>query len=157
MCSGKTTLGRHIAKIKKMSYYDTDKMVVDYAKKSIANIFNDDGEKYFRVLESDMLKTLKDVKNSVISCGGGVVLDESNVRLLREISTIVYLHASVDKIYQNLGKSNNRPLLQGEDAKAKISDLLAVRKPIYMKSCHIAIDVTDFSIEKSIAMILKLI
>ena len=157
MCSGKTTLGRRIAKRKGLSHYDIDRMIINHEGKSITDIFDEHGERYFRMLESDMVVALKDTKRSVISCGGGVVLNEENMRILREISLVIYLHMSSDKIYRHLGSGTHRPLLLGDDTETKIDSLLEIRKPLYMKHCHIAVDVTDFNIDESVALILGLL
>ena len=157
MCSGKTTLGRNIARLKNLSHHDTDKMIINHEGKSITDIFDEHGEKYFRTLEAAMIESLKNVKGSVISCGGGVVLNEANMQILREISVVIYLHMSPEKIYERLGRNNNRPLLTGEETESKISGLFESRKPLYMKYCHKAVDVTDFSIEESVALILGMI
>jgi len=160
MGSGKTTIGKRISEIKNLAFYDIDAMIVDEAQKSIADIFDEFGEAHFRLLETNMIKSLKSVKNAVISCGGGAALFDENIRILREISTVVYLQASVDKILANLESLENedtRPLLLGSEPKAKVERILKIRKPIYMKSCHISVDVTKFNVDEAALKLLGLL
>ena len=141
MGTGKSKIGKRLAKKLGMSYLDTDELIEEREKDSISAIFKKKGEKYFRRLETKVVKEVALLDNFVISTGGGVVLREGNIRLLKKNAFIVCLFASPEIILKRTKGDDNRPLLGVSNQKKRIEELLALRKPYYEKA--------DFSVDTS--------
>ncbi|MFI3212465.1 MAG: shikimate kinase [Eubacteriales bacterium] len=132
MGCGKTSVGIRLSYKVKMTFFDTDKLIENKEKTSITEIFATKGEAEFRNMENLCIKDLlKEKSNHVISVGGGLPIQEQNRALLQELGTVIYLKANVDTIYERVKHDTARPLLQGEDPKGKIAELLAKRENIY--------------------------
>lgn len=140
MGAGKSTVGRHCAERLGRNLVDTDDLVEAGAAKSIAAIFAEDGEARFRELERT---AVADVCASpaplVIACGGGVVLDPGNRRLLRDAGFVVWLHAPAAVLASRVGRGEDRPLLRG-DPVGTLARLDKLREPAYEASAHCRID-----------------
>jgi shikimate kinase len=134
MGTGKSKIGRRLAKKLRMSYLDTDELIEERGKDSIPAIFKKRGEKYFRRLETKVVKEVALFDNYVISTGGGVVLREGNMRALKKNAFIVCLFASPEVILKRTEGNENRPLLEVNNQKKRIEELLALRKPYYEKA-----------------------
>ena len=133
MGAGKTTVGIKIAKKSGRRWYDTDEVIAQkYGK--ITDIFVKKGEPYFRDLETKTVKKLSANDNLVISVGGGLVLREENVAILKQSGIIVYLRATKQTLLYRLREDSTRPLLQGENLADKLDGLLSTRAPIYEKA-----------------------
>ena len=131
MGSGKSTYGRLIANKLGYSFVDTDNYIEKKEGRSISDIFTDDGEEYFRSLETEVLRELMQAKEpQVLSLGGGTPLRECNRELMKDGYTI-FLNITADDAYERLKDDSERPLLQVADPKAKIAELLFFRNPIY--------------------------
>ena len=141
MGTGKSKIGKRLAKKLGMSYLDTDELIEEGEKDSISAIFKKRGEEYFRRLETKVVKEVALLDNFVISTGGGVVLREGNIRLLKKNAFIVCLFASPEVILKRTKGDDNRPLLGVNNQKKRIEELLAFRKPYYEKA--------DFSVDTS--------
>lgn len=139
---GKTTIGKKLAEILDYYYFDSDVEISDYAKKNIAQIFEDHGEKYFRKLEKDIVTNLVQRKEKmVISLGGGVFINDKIRKILLENSTVIWLDANLETIMSRTKNSKDRPTLTNSPNKRKfLSDLLVKRNKIY-KEANIKIDV----------------
>jgi len=142
MGTGKSKIGRRLAKKLGMSYLDTDELIEKREKDSISAIFKKRGEEYFRRLETKVVKEVALLDNFVISTGGGVVLREGNIRLLKKNAFIVCLFASPEVILKRTEGNENRPLLEVNNQKKRIEELLTLRKPHYEKA--------DFSVDTSV-------
>lgn len=131
MGTGKSGVGRILAK--KLSYIliDSDAEIEKEQKMSITDIFKQHGEAIFRDIESDIIKRLSDMENVVISTGGGAVLRESNIENLRKKGVIVCLTASPETILRRVEHSNERPLLHVDNPLQKIKELLNSREQYY--------------------------
>lgn len=141
MGSGKSTIGVRLSYKMKTPFIDTDKYIENKQKKSISEIFAESGEGFFRGLETETLKALLQEKGIyIISVGGGLPVREENRRLLKELGTVIYLKASADELYERLKGDTERPLLQCEDPKQKISDLLTAREAFYEEAAHMIIE-----------------
>lgn len=148
MGSGKSTLGVRLSYKMRTPFIDTDKYIENKQKTSISEIFADKGEAYFRDLETETLKALKAEKTAyIISVGGGLPVREENRKLLKELGTVIYLRASADELFERLKGDTDRPLLQCEDPKKKIQDLLTAREAFYEDAAHMIIDVDGKDIE----------
>jgi shikimate kinase len=134
MGTGKTTVGRSLAKKLQMRLVDVDEEIEKAQGMSINDIFSTHGEQRFREMETAMIKKLSRDKNIIISTGGGAVLREENMEALRENGIIFCLGAGVETILKRTSRSQNRPLLRGENPKGKITELLAARKAFYEKA-----------------------
>ncbi len=155
MGSGKTTIGRSLSQALGMAFIDMDHEIEKQEDKTIKDIFQLDGEKYFRNLETEFLKIRMDDKNIILSTGGGVILKEENRELLSRIGTIVLLHAEIEHIVNNIRDDEarkNRPLLHEEDYIGKIKRLYNEREERYLNSADLIVktsgrDVVDIAEE----------
>ncbi len=144
MGAGKTTVGQALAGMLGWSLVDTDQMIEEVAGMSISRIFETQGEAAFRELETAVLKNLSNrTENLVISVGGGLPLREENRTLLRQLGTVIYLRVQPDTVLCRLKGDTTRPLLQGENVKERVSELLAYRGPIYEAASHEIVDVDE--------------
>ena len=137
MGSGKSTIGRKLAKLLEYSFVDTDSVIEEDQSCSVAEIFKYGGEECFRKMETRLLQKLKNVENSVIATGGGIVLREQNQRLLQEIGKRVYLNVPQEELQQRLTKDRNRPLLKKKDPKTVIQKMMKERVLLYEQAEYI--------------------
>ena len=144
MGSGKTTVGKVLADFLGCPFLDLDDLVVKKAGKSITDIFAQDGEAAFRLLEAQVLrKTVEKYteNTAVLALGGGAVLAPASAALLRDKTVCIYLRATLDTLLQRLdGETAGRPL--ADDA---LASRLAEREPIYEETAHVIIDTDGLS------------
>lgn len=145
MGSGKSAVGRLVAKRLRFQFVDTDRLIVERAGMPIAEIFAQHGEEHFRDLETAVIESLEHVRRGVIATGGGVVVRERNHAILARLGFVVWLTASEDAIFDRVSRNDKRPLLQTEDPCATIRDLLAARRPLYESAAQFTLDTTSFS------------
>ena len=131
MGAGKTTIGRHLAKKLKLKFVDLDAEIERSCGADIAWIFDVEGEDGFRKRESFLLDELTNQPDVVLATGGGAVLNPENRRMLSSRGVVIYLKASVDQLYQRTRHDKKRPLLQVDDVRQTIEDLLKKRDPLY--------------------------
>jgi shikimate kinase len=135
MGSGKSTLGKQLASIMGWSFTDLDRSIENQEKRSIPQIFEQEGEPAFRKLESALLKKNLEKKNCIIAIGGGAPCQPGNIELIREKSVSVYLKVSIPQLVSRLASSATpRPLLKGKSApeiRIFITELLKAREPYY--------------------------
>ena len=132
MGCGKTATGRALAKELNYRFIDTDNLIEQQNGMTVANIFAQKSEAFFRQQETDLLKQLHGADNSVIATGGGIVLSEENRVLLKNLGTVVYLKAAPEELYKRLNNDNTRPLLNKNTNKlTEIKKLLKLRQPLY--------------------------
>ena len=144
MGSGKTTIGKLLAKTMEMKFVDIDKIIEATEKKSINDIFKEKGRIYFRDLEREIILQESSRNNCVIATGGGSILDNENVKSLQETSFIVFLDASIECLYLRLKDNTTRPILNGaEDKKQLIEELLEKRKFLYQISANFTINIDE--------------
>lgn len=142
MGTGKSSLGRLIAKKTGRRFVDTDHLIVESQGREISTIFKENGEEHFRQIETSTLETLKPFSGLVIATGGGIVTRPENVPLLQKQGFVVWLQADEEEIFRRVSRNSKRPLLQTEDPRKTIADLLAKRRPLYAAVCHFSIDTT---------------
>lgn len=145
MGSGKSTIGRVLAKYLDMKFIDIDKLISAREKKSIPEIFAEKGESYFRKLEREIVYEESLDNNIVIATGGGVIIDNENIKTLRETSYIVYLDCTIDCIYERVKNSKSRPLLNVENMYEKIKDLHSKREILYKISADFIVKIDKTS------------
>ena len=141
MGSGKTTIGRSLAKKLNLRFVDADQEIEARTGASIPLIFEIEGEASFRQREADVIRDLTAQQGIVLATGGGAVLNEASRQFLRERGTVIYLRASVASILQRTSHDKNRPLLQTADPRAKIEALSLERAPLYQEVAHIIIEI----------------
>ena len=131
MGSGKTSIGKKLAKILNLDFYDCDHELELITGASVNLIFDVEGEAGFRLRERQMLEKLCAKDNVLIATGGGVVCSADNRRTLRTNGFVVYLKTSVGKQLNRLSQDKSRPLLQAEDRTERLVNLAKVRNPLY--------------------------
>ena len=134
MGTGKSALGRQLAKRWRRNFYDTDEMVEKLAGTSVADIFAQHGEAHFRALERLVVEKHLPEYGAVIACGGGLVVPPGMGELVRSKGIVVTLFASVDTILRRTAGNNRRPLLKGDDPEAKVRELMKKREQAYMQA-----------------------
>ena len=159
MATGKTAVAKSLAKRLKYKYISTDDMVERTAKMKISGIFEKHGEKAFRDLETKVLLSLKDQKNAVISCGGGIILKPQNIKAIKKLGPVFLLKASADSINSRLGSLKNRPILNISDNKKRMTQIkrvLRIRNPLYKRSADHVIDTDSTHLGGVVAAIISI-
>jgi len=159
MGTGKTTVGKALVDYlgKDFKFIETDQIIIEMAGKPISRIFSEDGEEKFRVYEIEACKKVSKLKKVVISCGGGVVLNNININNLKKNCYVVLLTASPKEIYKrvvNEGKEL-RPVIDKDDPMSEIEKILKHRENFYYSSADIVVDTSGKSIEKVISNIIS--
>lgn len=139
MGTGKTAVALELAKITGRRIIDVDSEIEKTAGMTINDIFASMGEPRFREIETEEIKKAAAQNRVIISTGGGAVLKNENMELLRERGMVVCLRAGANAIFERIRHSAERPLLKVDDPLAKIKDLLAIREPFY-RNCDLMIN-----------------
>jgi shikimate kinase len=147
MGSGKSTVGKHLARKLGYTFLDTDEMIEEREKMTINDIFATMGEQAFRNMETALLeKMIADgLDKLVVSTGGGMPLRKENRELMAKLGTVVYLKALPETIYERLEGDTTRPLLQCDNPRKKIKEMIAVRGPIYEEGASVVVDVDNLN------------
>ncbi len=151
--SGKTTIGELVSQRLNMKFCDVDHYIEEKEGRSIPDIFKDDGEAYFRKLETSAVKAVSENKGYVISSGGGVVKFPCNMESLGKSGIIIFINRSVEDIISDV-ETEGRPLLK--DGKEKLYNLYKERISLYKKYCDHEV-VNDGSLEAIEERILEII
>ena len=131
MGSGKSTVGRHLAKLLHKEFVDSDQEIETRSGAAISWIFDVEGEEGFRRRETQVLETLVTRNNLVVATGGGAVLAEKNRELLRSMGRVIYLTADLDILFSRVAKDTTRPLLQVENPQQTYQTIFQQRDPLY--------------------------
>ena len=146
MGSGKTTIGRILAKHLEMKFIDLDKLIAAREKKTIPEIFEEKGEEYFRKLEREVAEEESRDNNVVISTGGGIIIDNENIKNLKKSSFVVYLDCELECVYERIKNSKTRPLiLNSEDVYIRIRELYEKRQMLYRISADFIVKIDKSS------------
>ena len=150
MGAGKSTIGRVLAAELHLSFRDSDKVIEDRTGADIPWIFDMEGEEGFRDRESAVLEELSKSHDAVIATGGGIILRPHNREIMRSSGYVCYLTASIEQLVERTARDKKRPLLQVENPRQKIIDLVALRDPLYLESADFVIN-TDRRSPKLVA------
>lgn len=157
MGSGKSTIGQLLADRLNMPWLDMDE-IIEKRGMSIPHIFEKYGEEKFREIETDVTKAIAQEDGTVVSTGGGVVLKDSNVELMKISGRVVYLKASKNQLLKNLESGRaHRPLIQDGSLEKKIDQLIGVRGQIYEDSADIIIETDAYSPSEIADQVIKLL
>ncbi|GAA0861232.1 shikimate kinase [Paraclostridium tenue] len=156
MGSGKTTIGKIIADKKNMKFIDMDLEIEKIENKNINQIFSENGEKYFREKESNLLKELCLMENTVISTGGGIIESEFNIEILKKQLCVIWLNANENTIENNVkNEIDKRPKLKEDDnLKLSIKNLLNKRYDKYKETANIRVNVNNKNVDQVVSEIL---
>lgn len=139
MGSGKTTMGRALARHMDKVFVDSDEEIQKRTGVTIPHIFDIEGEQGFRQRETAALYDLVGRDNLVLATGGGAVLAQENRAMLQQNGVVIYLKAGVNDLWQRTRHDRNRPLLQTADPRAKLNELYLQRDPLYQQAADIVI------------------
>lgn len=139
MGSGKTTIGRKLARMTGLTFIDADQYLEEKEDKKISDIFAEQGEAAFRDMETRYIKELSQRNGIVLSLGGGAVLREENVQAVKETGLLIHLDTPFYRIVKNLSYSTNRPLLDKPDKQAETRRLYNARKAVYHHAADISV------------------
>ncbi len=139
--SGKSTIGRQIARRLGLAFVDTDHLIEHRLGCSIREYFEREGEASFRDIEQDTIDEVTQTHDGVISTGGGSVLRPANREHLHSRAHVVYLKSSPEEIYRRLRHDTNRPLLQVDDPLKRLRELFTVRDPLYVETAHFVVEI----------------
>ncbi len=145
MGSGKTTIGKIVGELLSVEVVDTDQWIEEQEQTTIAEIFKEKGEAYFRQLESQVLHSVTK-RNRLVTTGGGIVIKEENRQFMKENGIVIFLDCSVEETLNRLKNDTTRPLL-ATDKEQQIQTLFTSRYPWY-EEAHITVDTTGKAINE---------
>ena len=152
--SGKSTIGRQLARRLSVPFADSDHVIEQQLGCSIREYFEREGEDRFRDVEEAVIDELTTRHDGVVATGGGAVLRPANRAHLRERAKVIYLRSSPEEVFRRLRHDTNRPLLQVKDPLGRLRDLYAVRDPLYREAAHFVIETGRPTVSTLINMIL---
>jgi shikimate kinase len=154
MGSGKTTVGRRLARELNQDFYDTDHEIIDKTGVTIDHIFDIEGEDGFRERESKILENLCQMSNIILATGGGIIILSKNREILKNVGLVVYLSSSVDQLLMRTAKSKTRPLLENSaDRRKTITELVDTRDVYYREVASLVVDTTGKKLHEVINII----
>lgn len=153
--SGKSTLGNILSSLSGYALVDTDAIIVKLQNRSINNIFETNGEEFFRTLETQVSIEISAFDKQIISTGGGIVLKGKNLEYLKQNGVVFYLKTSVNTLLKRLEGDNTRPLLKTDDVKKKLENMLEIRGKLYEKA-DVTIETDKLTPEETAKEILRI-
>ena len=154
MGTGKTAVGKEVARQLSQKFLDLDLFIEQGQNKKINQIFAEDGEAQFRLLEKQALNKISAKENLVVSCGGGIVLDKENIQTMKKTGIMICLNASPEIILARTQRYRHRPLLNVDNPQDKIEELLGIRAPFYSQADY-TVDTSDLSIAEVVNRVLE--
>lgn len=148
MGAGKTAVGTALSQVLCVPFRDSDAALVLAANQSIAEIFDRDGEEFFRDRETEVLTRLLDAEPGILSTGGGAFLSPENRQIIDEMGISVWLRADLELLWSRVRHKNTRPLLRTDDPHTTLADLCMIREPGYAKATLHVTAQPEFSIEQ---------
>lgn len=140
MGSGKTAVGRQLARSLGLKFYDSDRELQKRTGVEIAYIFEKEGEAGFREREAEMIDELTRLQGVLVATGGGAILDPSSRKKLAATGLNIYLQATVDEQLKRTSRNKNRPLLARGNPRETLAALAAIREPLYTDLADVSID-----------------
>ena len=134
MGTGKSAVGRSVAERLKYRFLDSDRAIEEKEGREIRQIFDTEGEAFFRRLEKSFVESGHPKASCVVSCGGGLIAQQGMLKKIRSLGPVVCLLASPETVYERIKGNKKRPLLNVEDPMSRICELLSEREPIYKKA-----------------------
>lgn len=163
MGSGKSTIGPILANTLGWDFYDLDRVIENRSGKRVKEIFEQDGELYFRTIETETLKELSLLNKTIVSLGGGTMAGEGNVEILKSSGKIIYLKMSMQAAVKRLKFKRDRPVLNNfdedfseEDLKNTINDLM-LKRISYYEQADFTVETDNSSVGKTVDCIVKII
>jgi shikimate kinase len=155
MATGKSTIGRRCAQALRFQFRDSDSVVECRTGKSVAQLFEEDGEERFRSLESDAIRDLARERRTVIATGGGAILNGANIARLRRTGHVILLWTDPEEILARCGSRATRPLLaSADDPVERITNLLSRRESLYRSAAHTVVETTGLSRDEAVSRVL---
>ena len=151
--SGKSTVGRQLARRLRLAFFDSDQVIEERIGCSIRDYFEREGEASFRDVEESVIDELTCLSSGVLSTGGGSVLRPANRQHLHQRGHVVYLRSSPEELFRRLRHDTNRPLLQVADPLRRLRDLYEQRDPLYRETAHFVIETGRPSVSTLVNMI----
>ena len=156
MGSGKTSFGKAISKKLNLPYVDSDEVIEAEEKRPISQIFEEDGESYFRDKEIEAIENLSERRGWIISTGGGVVLNPENIFNLKRNGLIFYLKTIPSVIYNRIKDDSTRPLVNVSNPLERIEKLLSRRTWLYEEAADYVVDTSSLTIDEVRDEIIKI-
>ncbi len=150
MGSGKSVTAKKLAALLGCGFVDLDQWIEERHHRSINEIFEKEGEAFFRGEESEILKEVCGAGPRVVATGGGTVLRPENVERMRATGKIIFLAATLEVLWERVKAKKDRPLLKGQDPKASLAGIFQVRRPVYEKVCDFSVN-TDGQTAEAVA------
>ena len=158
MGAGKSSVGRCLQRRTRLPLLDIDEIVASKFGMSIPEIFVRHGEDKFRKAEAEALRSLGTTEQAIIVTGGGIVMGEENIDLLKRLGLIVWLNGEEKTLFERASRSGNRPLLQSENPRKAFAQILRERRPLYANIAHLRLDTSVFTDEEvAVAILGKLV
>lgn len=158
-CSGKTVVGKTLAIELGREFLDTDAVIEENAGRTIETMISTKGWDRFRETENRLVEEVSRRNNLVIATGGGIVMDEENVKNLKQNGWVVWLKGKPEVLRERMAKEQGtgryRPSLTGTDPMEEIKEVLSVRKPFYERAGDLVVDTSSLSIGEAAALIIK--
>ena len=157
MGAGKSSVGRCLHRRTGLALHHTDEIVAANFGMPISEIFPKFGEQRFRQAETEALRSLPTTEQPIIVTGGGIVLRNENVAILKRLGVIVWLDGDEETLFARVCRKKNRPLLQTKNPRKAFSQILAARRPLYAKIADIRVDTSVLTDEEvAVAILAKL-
>jgi shikimate kinase len=139
MGSGKTAVGRHLARLFRFSFHDSDADIEAKTGVDISFIFEKEGEAGFRARERESIDRLTRLESIVLATGGGAIIESENRRVLAERGAVVYLATSIDQQIERTRHARHRPLLNDTDPEEKLKELMLRRAALYAEIADLTV------------------
>lgn len=157
MGAGKSSVGRCLQRRTRLALLDTDEIVASKFGMSIDEIFSKCSEQAFRETETQALREMTPAKQAIIVTGGGIVMSEENIDLLKRLGAVIWLDGDEKTLFERASRSGNRPLLQSENPRKAFAQILRARRPLYANIAHLRVDTSVFTDEEvTVAILSKL-
>ena len=156
MATGKTCVGKELAKRFNREFFDLDDLIERKENMAIVDIFKQKGEPYFRKIEKEIVKEISLKEDLVVGCGGGAIVDKDGLAILKKSGLVICLKADANTILERTKVTTQRPLLNVQDPKGRVNDLLKKRESFYNQADY-SVDTTNLEIGEVVDKIIIII